>query len=52
MRTIKINDKKDDDRSYDINFKDNQIEVLSGKIDHICLVSEKINRWLKKRLKN
>ena len=48
MRTIKINDKKDDDRSYDINFKDNQIEVLSGKIDHICLVSEKINRWLKK----
>ena len=50
VRTIKINNKKDDDRSYDIHYRDNQIEVLSGKIDHICLVSEKINRWLKKKV--
>lgn len=51
VRTIKVNDKNDDDRSFDIKLKDKEIEVLSGKIDHICLVSEKINKWLKKKIK-
>jgi len=51
VRTIKVNNKNDDDRSYDIRFKRNEIEILSGKIDHICLASEKINKWLKNRIK-
>jgi hypothetical protein len=47
IRTIKIN--SNDDRNFELNIKNNQIDILSGKIDHICLTSDIIIKWLKKK---
>lgn len=48
IRTIK-NNNKNDDRNFELNIKNNRIDVLSGKIDHICLTSNIIIKWLKKK---
>lgn len=48
IRTIKTNN-LNDDRNFELKMKNNKIDVLSGKIDHICLTSEKIIKWLKKK---
>jgi hypothetical protein len=48
IRTIIIN--KNDDRNFELNIKKNQIDVLSGKIDHICLTSDIIIKWIKKKI--
>ena len=50
IRTIKKNNKSDD-RHCEISFNHRQIDVLSGKIDHICLAEKKITSWLKKKIK-